>query len=104
MIKSVSHSSRRPVKVPSHGRVFLIYPNMISEAHMTLAMLAAILQKEGFHVSILVNTFRRPLEIADYIDAAKEFKADAVGISIFTLNVLYTYQIITHLPDSKRKS
>jgi len=95
--RSVAQRSKQTVKVPRHGRVLLIYPNMISEAHMTLAMLAAIIQKEGFQASILVNAFRRPLEIADYIYAAKEFKADAVGISIFTLNVLYTYQIIRDL-------
>jgi len=61
-------------KVLKHGRVLLVYPTLITEAPITLAMLASVMQKEGFTVSALVNTFRRPLGIGDYISAAKEFE------------------------------
>ncbi len=88
------------VKIPlktTTAKVLLIYPTLISEAPITLAMLASVMQKEGFTVSALVNTFRRPLGINDYVSAAKEFGADVVGIRMLTYNVLNTYKIINAL-------
>ena len=75
----------------------LIYPTLITEAPITLAMLAPILTKNGFSVSAQVNTFKKPLNIEDFVKKAKETKADIVGISMLTFNVLFVYELIRAL-------
>ena len=75
----------------------LIYPTLISEAPMALAMLGAILRQEGFNVHTCVNTFRKPLQVEDFVVKAREVRADYVGISMMTFNVLFTYEIVREL-------
>ena len=62
----------------------LIYPTLISEAPIALAMLGAILKQEGFNVFTCVNTFKKPLDLEDFVERAREVKADYVGISMMT--------------------
>ena len=45
----------------------LIYPTMVSEAPITLAMLGAILKRENFNVYTLVNTFKKPLKVESFV-------------------------------------
>jgi radical SAM superfamily enzyme YgiQ (UPF0313 family) len=64
---------------------------------MTLAMLGAVLKEEGCQVFTCVNTFKRPLCVADFVAKAKEVKADLVGISMLTFEVLFVYEIVDAL-------
>lgn len=77
--------------------ILLVYPTQITEAPMVLAMLGAVLKREGHRVYTCVNTFRKPLEVSDFVDKAKEVKADWVGISMLTFEVLKSYQIVQSL-------
>lgn len=77
--------------------ILLVYPTQITEAPMVLAMLGAVLKREGYQVYTCVNTFRKPLEVSDFVDRAKEVRADWVGISMLTFEVLKTYQIVQAL-------
>ena len=77
----------------------LIYPTLISEAPMALAMLGAILRQEGFNVHTCVNTFKKPLQVEDFVIMAHAVKADYVGISMMTFNVLFSYQIVKALRE-----
>lgn len=79
------------------GNFLLISPTLISEAPMTIAMLSAILKEEGFSVSTIVNTFRKPLSVKDFVQAAKDCKADLVGINMMTFEILFIYKIIKAL-------
>ena len=72
---------------------------MLNEAPMVLGMLAPILREAGYKVFSLVNTFKRPLEIEDFIEKAREVKAKIVGISMITFEVLKTHKIIKRLKD-----
>lgn len=81
-------------------RFLLIYPTMVSEAPITLAMLGAVLRQEGLSVHTLVNTFKKPLSVEDFVKKAKEVNADYVGISMITFEVLFTYQIIKALKEA----
>ena len=78
----------------------LIYPNQINEAPMTLAMLGAVLKQEGFRVHTCVNTYDRPLQVEDFVKRAVNVRADYVGISMLTFQVLFVYEIVQAL---KRK-
>lgn len=78
-------------------RIFFINPTMISEAPMTLAMLAAVAKKYGFSSKALVNTFKKPLAIEDFINGAKDYGANIVGISIMTFEILFCYELIKEL-------
>jgi len=75
----------------------LIYPTQISETPMTLAMLGAVLKQEGWKVFTCINTFRKPLTVQDFVNKAMEVKADCVGISMLTFQVLFVYEIVKAL-------
>lgn len=75
----------------------LIYPTQVTEAPMTLAMLGAVLKQEGWKVHTLVNTFKKPLTLVDFVRKAKEVRADFVGISMITFDVLAVYEIVRTL-------
>src|SRR3990167_5869529 len=78
----------------------LIYPTLISEAPIALAMLGAILKQEGFNVFTCVNTFKKPLDLEDFVERAREVKADYVGISMMTFEVLFVYKITKALKNA----
>lgn len=75
----------------------LVYPTLISEAPMTLAMLGAVLKQEGCNVFTCVNTFKKPLSVDDFVHRAREVRADIVGISMLTFEVLFIYKIVRAL-------
>ena len=83
----------------TQNNFLLIYPTMLNEAPMTLGMLAPILKEAGYKVSALVNTFRKPLEVEDFVEKAREVNAKIVGISMITFEVLKTHRIIKELKD-----
>ena len=75
----------------------LISPTLISEVPLTIAILAGVLKEEGFSVSSIVNTFKKPLLVEDFVRAAKDYKANFVGISMMTFEILFVYKIIDAL-------
>jgi len=75
----------------------LISPTLISEVPFTLATLANVLKDEGFAVTTLVNTFKKPLLVEDFVQGAKDCEADIVGISVMTFKILFVYDIICAL-------
>lgn len=78
-------------------RLLLIYPTMITETPMTLAMLSAIAKEQGWETKTCINTFKRPLQVEDFVKTAKDFNADLVGITMLTFEVLFVYEIIKSL-------
>uniref|UniRef100_A0A6H1ZPX6 Putative radical SAM superfamily protein n=1 Tax=viral metagenome TaxID=1070528 RepID=A0A6H1ZPX6_9ZZZZ len=60
-------------------------------------MVAAIFKEQGWGVRCEVSTFRKPLETADFMRIAREYKPDIVGISIITMQVLKIYDLIRQL-------
>ena len=79
------------------SKALLIYPTMVTETPMTLAMLSGIFKEAGYETKSLVNTFKKPLEVEDFIRVAKEYNPDVIGISIITFRILFVYQIIKAL-------
>tara|TARA_B100000315_G_scaffold253674_1_gene292996 strand:+ start:10645 stop:12324 length:1680 start_codon:yes stop_codon:yes gene_type:complete len=87
------------VKPPKHGTVLLIYPNMVSEAYTPLTMIAAIMEDEGYSVTAMINTFRNPLDVDDYVKRVREKKIDIVGISSMTYKIIRTNTLVKALKD-----
>ena len=87
------------VKPPKHGKVMLIYPNMVSEAYVPLTTIASTMENEGYSVTAMVNTFRRPFEVDDYVKRVREKKIDIVGISLMTYEILRTHRLIKALKN-----
>jgi anaerobic magnesium-protoporphyrin IX monomethyl ester cyclase len=80
--------------------ILFIYPGMVTEAPMTLGMLGAVAKQEGWNAHALVNTFKKPLVVEDYVSEAKRLDAKLVGITMLTYNVLETYKIVTGLKEA----
>lgn len=78
-------------------KILFIYPTMISEAPMTLAMLAGVAKKYGFSSKALVSTFKKPFGVKDFIKGAKDYGTDIVGITIMTFEILFCYELIKKL-------
>ena len=78
-------------------KLLLIYPTMITETPMTFAMLSAVAKQEGWNTATCINTFKKPLKVEDFVNSAKKFRADLVGISMLTFEVLFIYEIIKAL-------
>lgn len=77
--------------------LFLIYPTMVGEAPINLGFLSKVAKEEGWNVTICVNTFKKSLEVADFVNQAKAFNTKVAGISMLTFEVLKTYEIIKAL-------
>ena len=77
-----------------------IYPTLLTEAPMTTGLLSAIVKQEGWNTHSIVNTFRNPLTIDDFVNKAKEVRADIVGITMMTFEVLFVYKLIRALKDN----
>src|SRR4030042_6255255 len=77
--------------------ILFIYPNLVTEAPITLATLGAFAKQMGWKVATSVNTFRKPLKPSDFVAAAKKTHASLVSISMFTFQVLEQYKIIAEL-------
>lgn len=75
------------------SKFLLIYPTMITEAPTNLALISAVLRDEGFDSDIIVNTFKRPLEVQDFVDFAKEKGSTIAFITMMTFDVLRVYEI-----------
>lgn len=67
---------------------------------MTLAMLGAVLEQEGYRVHTCINTFAQPLTVEDFVLEARAVKADYVGISMLTFRVLFAYDIVRALKEA----
>jgi anaerobic magnesium-protoporphyrin IX monomethyl ester cyclase len=91
---------RKKIFKKKEKNFLLVYPTMVTEAPMTLAMLGAVLKQEGFNVSTQVNLFSRPLKVEDFVKKAKEVRADYVGISMITFKVLFVYEIAMALREA----
>lgn len=74
-----------------------VYPTLLTEAPMTIGLLSAVVKEEGWNTFSIVNTFKKPLDIDDFVNKAREVKADIVGITIMTFEVLFVYKVIKAL-------
>jgi methanogenic corrinoid protein MtbC1 len=63
-------------------------------------MLGAVLLEEGVQVHTLVNTFSHPLTKEVVVEKAREVKADWVGISMLTFQVLWVYELVAVLKQA----
>ena len=84
----------------SQRNILFIYTGMVTEAPMTLGMLGAAAKQEGWEAHAMVNTFKKPLAVEDYVDKAHEVKADLVGITMLTFNALETYKVVLGLKEA----
>lgn len=60
-------------------------------------MVSAIFKEQGWDTRCEVCTFKRPLDNADFMRIAREYKPDIVGISMITMQVLKVYDLIRQL-------
>lgn len=74
---------------------------MVTETPMTLGMLSAVAKQEGWETKAIVNTFKKPLSVADFIQEALNYKPDFVGISMITFEVNFIYELIRKLKEAK---
>ena len=65
---------------------------------MTLGMLAEIAGQENWETETIINTFKRPLQIKDFVDRTRN--ADLVGISMMTFEILRVHKIIKALKQA----
>lgn len=84
-------------------RMLFISPTLIMETPITIAMLSAVAKKEGWETASCVNTFKKPLKVEDFVQAACDFNADIVAISMLTFDILFVYEIIASLKRSNFK-
>ncbi len=82
-------------------KLLLIYPTMVTEAPITLGMLSAVAKQEGWETDCIVNTFKKPLVVQDFVQKAEG--ADLVGISMITFDVLFVYEIVRALKEAGHK-
>jgi|TARA_Y100000296_G_scaffold40071_1_gene46244 magnesium-protoporphyrin IX monomethyl ester (oxidative) cyclase len=87
------------IKNNTNFRFLLIYPLTVGEIPRALSMLAGVLRKHGFEVKTAVNTFKKPLNVSDYVRIAKEWRATHVGLSMYTLQVLKSYEIMKAIKE-----
>jgi len=78
-------------------KALLIYPAAMSEMPHSLAMITAVFKKNGYDVRVEENTFKRHLDNDYFMDVAREYKPDIVGISMLTMQVLKAYALIKRL-------
>jgi radical SAM superfamily enzyme YgiQ (UPF0313 family) len=60
-------------------------------------MISAIFKEQGWETKCEVCTFKRPLDNADFMHIAREYRPDIVGISMITMQVLKVYDLIRQL-------
>jgi radical SAM superfamily enzyme YgiQ (UPF0313 family) len=82
-------------------KVLFIYPTMVSEAPMTLAMLSGVAKRKGWETKSLVNTFKKPLSINEFVFETIKYKPDIVAISMITFEVLFVRELIRKLRKAK---
>jgi anaerobic magnesium-protoporphyrin IX monomethyl ester cyclase len=80
-------------------KALLLYIPPMSEIPTSLAMVSAIFKERGFEVKSVVNAFRRPLSTQDFLDIADDYKPDIVGISMLTMQVPKTYEVVRGLKE-----
>jgi len=83
----------------SRKHVLLIYPTIIGEIPNCIAQIASVYEDEGYDVTTAVNTFKKPLTNKDFIQMAEDCKADHIGISTLTYEMLLTYELIKSFKD-----
>jgi anaerobic magnesium-protoporphyrin IX monomethyl ester cyclase len=69
----------------------------MSEIPHSLAIVAAVFKEQGYEVKAVINTFKQPLENDDFLRIVKEYKPEIVGISMLTMQVLRTYELIKEI-------
>ena len=80
-------------------RCLLVYPSVMSEIPHSLAMIAAIFKEGGYEVRIEESTFKQPLSNDYFMDVAREYKPDIVGVSMLTMQILKVYDLVKRLKD-----
>jgi hypothetical protein len=75
-------------------KCLLLYTSAMSEIPHSLAIIAAVFKEYGYEVKTVINTFKRPVDNIEFLRITKEFKPDIVGISMLTMQILKTYELI----------
>lgn len=78
-------------------RAMLIYLPQITEIPYSLAVLSAVFKDNGYTPKALINTFKRPLSNREILEEIERYNPQVIGISMLTLQVLRTYDLIKHL-------
>lgn len=78
-------------------KALLVYPSAMSEMPHSLAMITAVFKRNGYDVRVEENTFKVHLGNDHFMQVAREYKPDVVGISMLTMQVLKTYDLIKRL-------
>lgn len=81
----------------SRKKILLVFPNPISEMPTGFAYLSAVLKKKGCDVKAVVNTFNNFLRWDDFVDVAREYKPEIVGINIGTFRLLGVYETLRRI-------
>ncbi len=82
-------------------KVLFIYPTMVTEVPMIIAGLSAIAKQEGWETKAIINTFKKPLSVAELVFETIKYKPDIVAISMITFEVLFIYELIRKLRKAK---
>lgn len=61
--------------------------------------IADVFRRNGFDTKLVINTFKKSYGAETFIDIAKKYKPDIIGLSFSTLNLLYVYNLIKQLKD-----
>ena len=69
----------------------------MSEIPHSLAILSAVFKEQGYEVKAVINSFKERLDTLDYIAIAEGYKPDIIGISMLTMQVLKTYEVMGKL-------
>ncbi len=90
------NGSYKPI-VEYGSNVLLVTTALTTEAPLALGYLSNVFKEEGYGVYTKCNTFREPLKAKDYIQAAKDCNAKIIGLSIVTIQILETYDLLKEL-------
>ncbi len=78
-------------------KALLLYPSSMSEMPHSLAMIAAIFKENGYEVRIEESTFKQPLSNDYFMEVAREYQPDIIGISMLTMQILKVYDLVKRL-------
>jgi anaerobic magnesium-protoporphyrin IX monomethyl ester cyclase len=83
----------------SKKKALLLYPSAMSEVPHSLAMISAVFKEYDYDVKVHINTFKKRLDNNDFMRLTREYNPDIVGISMLTMQVLKTYDLIGSLKN-----
>ena len=93
-------------KMNSH--VLFIYPPSRSQTHANcptgMLMLAAMLEKAGYRISLLdANANRKKRNTEQIVQIVKELKPDIIGMTLVTPIIKEAYNLASRLKNEKAK-